>query len=66
MFGSNSRQENWGGGSYLFSASLQHVLMAPIMVDGDGKKLQIKLTSQMRNYAKWDLLESNKLRCVFF
>lgn len=40
--------------------------MAPIMVDGDRKKLQIKLTSQMRNYAKWDLLELNKLCCVFF
>lgn len=31
---------------------------------GREKKKQIKLTSQMRNYAKWDLLELNKC-CVF-
>lgn len=36
------------------------------MADRNGKKKQqIKLPTQMRNYAKWDLLELNK-RCCFF
>lgn len=58
------REQKLRRGSFanLFSPSFQEFISS--FHNGERKKKQIKLTSQMRNYAKWDLLELNKC-CVF-
>lgn len=48
----------------LFSPSTQESLSSFHYSGRKQGKKQIKLTSQMRNYSKWDLLELNKC-CVF-